>query len=162
MTFDAFLRVDGIPGETKDVKYKDWIEVTTYGLGVQQPASATASSVGGASSERANFEPITVTKLVDKSSPKLFEASFTGKHIKEVIIEICRAGTDKQKYLTIKMEQVLISSFRQGGGGDFPTEHVSFSPGKIVMTYSQQNRSDGAPGGNVAAGWDLTQNKTTV
>jgi type VI protein secretion system component Hcp len=61
-----------------------------------------------------------------------------------------------------KMEQVLISSFRQGGGGDFPTEHVSFSPGKIVMTYTQQKRSDGAPGGNVATGWDLTQNKTTV
>jgi hypothetical protein len=30
------------------------------------------------------------------------------------------------------------------------------------MTYTQQKRADGTPGGNVAMGWDLTQNKTTA
>ena len=27
MAFDAFLKVDGIPGESTDDKHKDWIEI---------------------------------------------------------------------------------------------------------------------------------------
>ncbi|MDR2014384.1 MAG: type VI secretion system tube protein Hcp [Azoarcus sp.] len=160
MAFDAFLKVDGIPGESKDDRYKNWIEIKTFAHGVDQPVSRTVSSAGGATAERADFEPVTITKEVDISSPKLWEASYTGKHIKEVIIELCRAGGNKEKYLEIRMENVLVSNFRQGSGGEFPVEHVSFAPGKITMTYNQQKREDGMGGGCVAAGWDLQTNKT--
>jgi type VI secretion system secreted protein Hcp len=159
--FDAFVKVEGIPGESTDSRHTDWIEILSFNHGVVQPASTTASSSGGASSERATFSSINITKLVDKSSPKLYEASFTGKHISKVTMSFCRSGGDKEKYLEIVMEQVLITSFTQGGGtgsADFPTESLSFVPGKIKMTYTQQKR-DGKPGGNVAAGWDLTANK---
>ncbi len=37
MAFDAFLKIDGIPGESTDDKHKDWIEVLSYGVGIQQP-----------------------------------------------------------------------------------------------------------------------------
>jgi len=159
MAFDSFLKVDGAPGESKDDQHKDWIEVMSFAHGVNQPASSTVSSSGGATAERANFEPLTITKEVDKSSPKLYEAGFTGRHIKEVILEVCRSGGDKQRYLEIRMENVLVSGFRQGGGNEFPTEQVTFAPGKITMTYSQQKREDGALGGSVATGWDLQTNK---
>jgi type VI secretion system secreted protein Hcp len=119
----------------------------------------TVSSAGGATAERANFSSFTVTKLVDKASPKLFEACFTGRHIKEVIIEVCRAGGDKEKFMEIKMEQVLICNYDHDGGGDFPLETVCFAPGKINMVYTQQKRTDGIGGGCVAAGWDLIANK---
>lgn len=106
-----------------------------------------------------NFGPFAVSKLVDKASPKLFEVCCTGKHIKEIIVEVCRASGDKQKYLEIRMEQVIVSSYVQDSGGDFPHESVSFSAGKYKMTYTRQRREDGGAGGNVSGGWDLTQNK---
>lgn len=162
MAFDAFLKIDGIPGESTDDKHKDWIEITAYSHGVTQPASATASSNGGASAERVNFADLSVAKLVDKASPKLFEACCQGKHIKEVVIEVCRAGGDKQKFLEIRLEQVLISSYHHNAGGDFPTESVSFNAGKFKLVYSQQKRADGGLGGNVSGGWDLTQNKVAA
>ena len=37
---------------------------------------------------------------------KLLEACAKGQHIKDVTIELCRAGGDKLPYLEIKMEQV--------------------------------------------------------
>ena len=164
MTFDAFVKIDGIPGESSDDKHKGWIEITSFNHGVSQPASSTASSSGGATSERVNFGAFGISKLIDKSSPKLFEACCTGRHIKEVIIEICRAGGDKQRYLEIKMEQVLISSYSVGGTesgkSEFPSENLSFAPAVYRVTYSQQQRSDGTLGGSVAAGWDLRANKT--
>jgi type VI secretion system secreted protein Hcp len=121
----------------------------------------TASSSGGATAERANFAPLSVSKLVDKASPKLWEACYIGKHIKEVLIQVYRSDGDKKlKYLEIKMEQVLIANFDQGGGGVFPTENISFYPGKISMTYTRQAHESGGASGNVMAGWDLTTNKS--
>jgi len=159
MAFDAFLKIDDIPGESKDSKHADWIEIIDFVHSVSQPVSSTASSAGGAATERANFSTINISKLVDMASPKLYEACFTGKHIKEVIIEVFRAGGEKEKYLEIKMEQVLIAYFEQGGGENFPVERVSFAPGKINMIYSRQKREDGTGGGSVATGWDLRANK---
>jgi type VI secretion system secreted protein Hcp len=161
MAFDAFLKIDGIPGESTDDKYKDWIEVLTYGHEVEQPVSKTASSAGGATAERVNFGIFSITKHVDLTSPKLLEAVCTGRHIKEVTLVVCRAGGNKEKYLEIKMEQVLISRYSHlGGGGDFPGERIDFAPGTFRLTYTQQKRADGVPGGNVAMGWSLITNKT--
>jgi len=164
MAFDAFIQIDDIPGESTDEAHKNWIEVTSFNHGVHQAISTTASSAGGATAERADFSTFDITKEVDLASPKLFEASFTGKHIPKIVVEFCRAGGAKEKYLTIELEQVLISDFSQGGGDTstigFPVERVSFAPGKIKMTYSQQKREDGTGGGVVAAGWDSTKNKS--
>ena len=60
------------------------------------------------------------------------------------------------------MEQVLISGYHQEAGSDFPTEALSFTPGKFKIVYSQQKRGDGGVGGNVSGGWDLTQNKVAA
>jgi type VI secretion system secreted protein Hcp len=159
MAFDAFLKIDSIPGESTDSQYKNWIEVLSYGHEVKQPVSYTASSAGGATAERVNFGAFSITKAVDLASPKLLEACCTGKHIKEITLVVCRAGGDKQKYMEIKMEQVLIADYRHLGGGEFPTETIEFAPGTFKLTYSQQKRTDGAPGGNVIAGWSLIANK---
>jgi type VI secretion system secreted protein Hcp len=161
MAFDTFLKIDSIPGESTDAKHKDWIEIQSYSHGAQQTASRTVSTAGGATAERVDVGDFHVNKLVDKSTPKLFEACCTGAHIKEVILEVCRAGGDKQKFIEIKMEHVLITNYKHSGDGEsFPSERFSLNPGKIKITYSQQKRSDGVLGGNVAAGWDLIANKT--
>jgi type VI secretion system secreted protein Hcp len=164
MAFDAFLKVDGIPGESADDKHKGWIEVESFDLCAEQPVSNVVSTAGGASAGRVEHHDFVVRKLIDKSTPKLFDACNAGKHIKEIILELCRAGGDKQKYLEIKMEQVMISKFNPSTwkGADFPSEEVHFNYGKIVITYIQQKRDDGTAAGNIAAGWDLTTNKATA
>ncbi len=160
MAFDAFVKIDGIPGESTDDKHKDWMEVLTFNWGANQPASATASSSGGATSERANFDNFEVTKSIDKASPKLALACADGTHIKQITVELCRAGKDKVKYMEYKLSNCIISSITNGGGGEGePAEHLSFNYGKIEWTYTQQKRSDGSGGGNVAAGWDREGNK---
>ena len=163
MAFDAFLKIDGIPGESSDDKHKDWIEILSYSMGITQPTSGSASTAGGATSERAHFQDFSIVKALDKASPKIALACASGAHLKEVTVELCRAGGDKVKYMEYKMSNCIISSFRPGGsahGGEtLPLEEVGFNYGKIEWTYTQQKRADGAGGGNVAAGWDLEANK---
>lgn len=163
MAFDAFLKIDGIDGESTDDKHANWIEVLSYSTGLSQTASGSASTAGGATSQRADFQDFSIVKALDKASPKIAVACADGTHIKSVILELCRAGGDKVKYMEYKLSNCIISSVRPGGSSagneTLPLEEVAFNYGKIEWTYTQQKRGDGSGGGQVAAGWDLEKNK---
>ncbi len=102
MAIDIFMKIDDIEGESTDNKYAGWIELIRFGLGVKQIVSRTASSAGGASAERADLSDFSIRKLLDKSSPKLALACAAGTHIDRIVVELCRAGTDKITFTTIK------------------------------------------------------------
>ncbi len=160
MAADNFLQIDGIKGESTDDKHKEWIEVLSYNWGVSQTAStAGVSGTSASAGQRADFQDLTIVKLMDKSSPPLMKACAKGEPIKEVKLELCRAVGDKQVYMEYKLEQVIISSVSTGGGGGGEaTESVTFNYGKIQLTYTPFDR-DGKAMGKVPAGWDLTKNK---
>ncbi len=163
MAFDAFLKIDGIPGESTDDKHKDWIEILSFHWGVSQPSSGGRSTGGAASAERCNHSDFSIVHTLDKASPKLFLACCKGDHIKEVKVELCRAAGDKSKYMEYKMTDVLISSVRPGGaaqGGEaLPLEEASFNYGKIEETYTLTDHKTGKPSGDVKANWDQVTNK---
>jgi type VI secretion system secreted protein Hcp len=110
-----------------------------------------------------------IRKAVDKASAKLFEACCKGTHIAKIQLNVNRAGGDKLTYLTINLEEVVVSSVKAVAGGnqggedkavsDLPIEEISFNFARIKTTYTQQSRSDGQGGGNVTGGWDRTANK---
>jgi type VI secretion system secreted protein Hcp len=162
MAFDAFLKCEGIDGESADDKHKNQIEVLSYNTGVTQRASGSASSHGNLASERADFHPLVIVKALDKASPKLSLACATGEHLKTVTLELCRAGGDKQPYMEYKLTDVIVTSVRPGGSGrgeSVPLEEVAFAYAKIEWKYTQTKVEGGGGGGNVVAGWDLKANK---
>ena len=159
MAFDAFIKIEGIPGEALDEQYRDWIEIAGYSFGAHQSTSATASSAGGASSGRTTLTNFTFTKLLDKSSCKILEASCAGEHLAKVTLALSRAGADKLKYLEIALEEVIIADYMQTAGNGVPLEVVQLDYGRIKTTYIQQKRSDGSSGGNITGGWDRINNK---
>jgi type VI secretion system secreted protein Hcp len=170
MAFDAYLQIDGIPGEALDEAHENWVEVLGYQYGATQATSATASSSGGASSERVVLSDFTIRKPVDKASAKLFEACCKGTHIGALKLHVNRAGGDKVTYLVIDMEEVVVSSVDFVGGGnqtgdskelsDLPVEEIKFNFARIMTTYIQQSRHDGIGGGSVVGGWDRSRNTT--
>ncbi|RAS23688.1 MULTISPECIES: Hcp family type VI secretion system effector [unclassified Pseudomonas] len=159
MAFDAYIKIDEIPGEALDEKYNKWIEVTGYEFGVSQSTSATASSAGGATSGRTAVSNFRFTKFLDSASCKLMEASCAGLHLKEVKLALCRAGGDKLKYYEVILEEVIIADYTQSAADGVPIEVVQLDYGRIKTTYTQQKRIDGSGGGNIAGGWDRISNK---
>ncbi|MFJ2985166.1 MULTISPECIES: Hcp family type VI secretion system effector [unclassified Pseudomonas] len=159
MAFDAYIHVDGIPGEALDEKYNKWIEVLGYDFGVTQSISATASSAGGATSGRTSVTNFTFRKYLDSASCKLMEVSCTGQHLKEVKLALCRAGGDKLKYYEIILEEVIIAEYSQSVDTGVPLEVVQLNYGRIKTTYTLQRRLDGGSSGNIAGGWDRIANK---
>lgn len=163
MAFDAFLKIDGIPGESQDDKHKEWIEILSYSFGVSQPSAGNRSTGGAAAGQRVDIHDMSIVHHLDTASPKLFLHCCNGKHIPKVTIELCRATGDKTQYMEYKMEDVIVSNVRPGGssqGGEpLPLEEVSFNFGKITLTYTGTDHKTGKPGGKVAANWSTVQNK---
>ncbi|MEE4884533.1 type VI secretion system tube protein Hcp [Pseudomonas alliivorans] len=159
MAFDAYIKIEGVPGEALDDRYKDCIEITGYVFGMNQSTSATASSSGGASSGRTSLSDFTFTKTLDKSSCKLIETLCAGKHLKEVVLTLHRAGGEKIKYFEVLLEELIISNYTQSADDGVPTETISLNYGKIKTTYTLQKRSDGSSGGNISGGWNRINNQ---
>jgi type VI secretion system secreted protein Hcp len=162
MAVDMFLKVDGVDGESTDDKHKKEIEVLSYSWGISQQRSASASSAGSLSSQRADFHDFSIVKAVDATSPKLALFCADGTHIKNIRLELCRSGGDKQPYMEYKFTDVLVTGFKPGGSGHgeaLPLEEVSFTYGKAEWKYTQTKVEGGKGSGNVAGGWDLKANK---
>jgi type VI secretion system secreted protein Hcp len=158
MAFDAFIKIDGIDGESTDGKHNGWIELLSCGVTVAQKVSESASTAGGASSERADFTDFSLVKQIDSSSPKLTLSCAAGTHINNIVIDFCRAGTEKTKFMEYRLSNCIISKVEMVAQGEFPVEKVTINFGKIQWAYTKQNRQGGGAMGNIAAGWDRQRN----
>lgn len=163
MAIDVYLQIDGIKGESSDGRHKDWIECSSVHWDVTQPRSATASTGGGHTAERAELADITFTKHADLSSPILLQTCASGKTIPKAKLEFMRADGNgaRIKYFEIELENVLVGHVEPDlHPGDILAEHVGLKYSKIKWKYTQQKiGGGGGGGGSTVGGWDLASNK---
>ena len=156
---DYFLKIDGIDGESQDAKYKNAIDVLSWSLGVSN--AATMATGGGGGAGKAAFNDATFVMKVSKASPKLKLACASAEHIKKVVLSCCKAGKDKQQFLTYTFSDCIVSSYQTGGSGSadiVPTDQISLNYAKIETEYKAQ-KPDGTLDGGIKAGWDLKGNQ---
>ncbi|NEU11873.1 type VI secretion system tube protein Hcp [Methylobacterium sp. BTF04] len=158
MAVDIFFKLDGIKGEAQDDKYKDEIDVLAWSWGASQ--SGTTHGGSGSGAGKVTVQDLSVTKYIDKSSAALFQHCCNGKHIKKGKLIVRKAGDKPLEYLTIELEEVMITHISMGGSGseDRLTENVTFNFGQFHVKYAQQNK-DGSKGAEVEHKFHIAQNK---
>lgn len=158
---DLFLKLDGIPGESRDDKHKDEIDLVAFSWGVDQRGEGGrpgGGRPGGAGRPgRPDFRAFSFQMRASKASPVLFLACASGKHIKEAMLSVRKAGGRPLEYVKIKFTDVVVTSFEQTSGDEAPAEMVAFDFGGIDFAYTSQDAS-GGPGPVTQTGWDLSQN----
>jgi type VI secretion system secreted protein Hcp len=148
MAIDVYLQIDGIRGESVS-----W--------SISQPKSATSSTGGGHTAERAELSDISFHKACDMASPILAQTCATGKTIPKAKFEFWRAygQGERIKYCVIDFANVLISHVAPSvGAGSIMSENIALKFSKMKWRYCQQKVTGGA-GGNTAGGWDLATNR---
>jgi|SRR4051794_29088484 len=156
---DAFLKIDGIEGESQDNKHGKEIEILSYSFAATQ--TGTSAMGGGAGAGKVSMQDIHFTHTIDKASPKLMLACCTGDHIKSAIFTARKAGGSQMEYLIMTLSDVLVSSVSMAGHGNDnnkPTEQFSLNFSKIQYDYKEQ-KADGSLGGTVAMGYDIKKNQ---
>ena len=158
MAVDMFLKLDGIKGESKDAKHKEEIHIESFSWGLSQ--QGTFSSAGGGGAGKVQSTDLTVMKVLDKSTPLLMQHICGGKHIKDGLLTVRKAGDKPLEYLKIKLTDILVSSIQHsaGGGSELTMESLSLNFAKFELAYVEQ-KPDGSGEPPVPAGWDLKKNE---
>ena len=90
--------------------------------------AATAGGSGGASGKAAVHD-IQITRLTDKSSPKLFLACANGQHFKKATLTVRKAG----KQVVYTLTDVLIASTQSTGHGQKLTDSLTLNYAKLTI-----------------------------
>jgi len=142
MAIDYHLKIGSIKGESAHTKHKDEIDIMAWTWG----ATNHTTIVGhGLSAGKVSVSDLSITKRVDKSSPKLLELCATGKHVDDAVLTCSKSTgqTSTEDFLTIKMKEVYVTSYQIGGsaGEDVGAETVSLTCGSIHHDYKSQDKA---------------------
>ncbi|MBY0330208.1 MAG: type VI secretion system tube protein Hcp [Acetobacteraceae bacterium] len=143
-------------GESKVEGFSDYFEVSSFQFGVGRAISAAR----GTSAREGNIvsvSEITLTKVSDQTSIKLFEEALHGSLDRKVEIAFIRQGKGNKPvaYLTMKLEGCGISGFSMSSGGDRPTESLTLNFDKVEYNYDPI--SDDLSGKPIKYSWDLSK-----
>jgi type VI secretion system secreted protein Hcp len=143
---DMFLKIAEIDGESTDDKHRDWIEVNSFYMSTSQ------TWIGGLNPLVID---ITISKVLDKSTPKIMEKCAKFEVIPSVVLEFCRAGGDKSLFCKYELNDVIVSSYQTSGDNyDYkPSETITLSFGSIKVTYYELDYT-GKSKGTVEFTWD--------
>jgi type VI secretion system secreted protein Hcp len=154
-----YMKYGSIKGPVTTDGFKDWIELNSFQWG----ASRSIGTAARGSTTREHSEPslseITVTKLTDVASPKLFLDAVAGKLDNKVTIKFTTTTKGKvETFLTYDLENTGLSHYSMSSGGQDPMESLSLNYTKISETFT--GHDPGISGSPETVGYDLTQMKT--
>jgi type VI secretion system secreted protein Hcp len=134
MAFDAFLKIEGIEGDSTDRGHKGEIEILSWSWG--ETNTGTSSTGGGGGAGKVSMQDFHFTMQVSKASPDLMLACATGKHFKEATLTARKAGERQQEFLKITLSDVLVSSYQTDGNTKdkdvpLPVDQIALNFAKI-------------------------------
>lgn len=162
MATDAYLKIQGVDGESTAHGFEKWIEIESFSWGAETP-TRVGPGAGGMSTGRVEISSFNVSKKVDASTPILFQYCCTGKHFPQATVALTKAGGGGQdlKFLTYDFKGLFVSSIQMAGGADrnaLPSDGLAFSFGSVEISYTPQDAKGGA-GSPVRASYDVTKAK---
>lgn len=134
MAFDAFLKLDGIEGESLDHKHKGEIEVLSFSWGASNPTTIGSAS-GGAGAGKIKFNEFSIVKNMDTASPLIFQKICEGSRLPNGFFTLTDRSTGLAFY-KIHFEEVFISSVQPASspGGNSALESVSFAFANVSIS----------------------------
>ncbi|MBL8834637.1 MAG: type VI secretion system tube protein Hcp [Alphaproteobacteria bacterium] len=154
-----YMKYDGIDGSVTQKGHEKWIEI----LSCQFGAARSMTTLAGRAADREASEPsiseVVITKPNDDASAKLFEEAVIGTDGKKVTIEFVSTGSPGVKYLDVKLENVLVSSYTMSGssGDGRPMESVSLNFTKVMISHYKMDQKGAVTGSPIIAGYDVAK-----
>jgi type VI secretion system secreted protein Hcp len=152
---ELFVNIDGINGSSTAQGHVNWIEATSFSMGVTN----TRDTLTEGSVSKPSFQPLTITKPYDVASPQIAYVCAKGSIIPSVILEIEKTGAAGQPYVFVhvQLSNVVLSSVSSTlaeGSGLSLVEVLNLTYSKICWTYDSQDTSSGALTPHTAC-WNL-------
>jgi len=149
-----YLQIEGIKGNVTAKGHEDWIDISSVQWGVGRAISSSVGTSADREASKPSISEVSVTKLMEESTPLIFTEACVGKS-KKVSIHLCTTGTDTiDTYMEYDLEDCMISGYSMSSGGDRPSESISFSFTKLMMKYIPYDKA-GKAMSPLPAGYDM-------
>jgi len=154
-----YMKYGDIKGPVTTDGFKDWIELNSFQWGATRHIGTAARGSTTREHSEPHLSEITVTKLTDVASPKLFLDAVAGKLDNKVTISFTTTTKAKvETFLKYELENCGLSHYQMSSGGEDPMESLSLNYTKISETFT--GHDPGISGSPETVGYDLTQMKT--
>ncbi len=154
-----YIKYEGIDGEATHETHKKWLDIGSLQWGVGRAISTPAGSTANREASEPSVSEVTITKLMDSSSPKFFVESCTGAAGKKVQIHLVTTGSPGNTYAEYTLTNALVSAYSMSSGGDRPSESISISFTKLeykFIPYDDKNKA-GTP---ISVSYDISTTKS--
>jgi len=149
-----YLKVEGIDGKVTAAGHENWIDVSSLQWGVGRAISSSVGTSADREASKPSISEVSVTKLMDASSPMIFTEACVGKS-KKIQIHLCTVGTDAiETYMEYELEDCMFSGYSVSSGGDRPSESISLSFTKMTMKFIPHDDA-GKAQSPLPAGYDM-------
>lgn len=183
MAIDSFMYFQGYPpakdylksesqvdlaGTPANEIYKDFkdaqdakglFEIADYSFDIEQVLSIGSQS-SGAGAGKVSFNPFSITRNIDKSSPDLFQNACSGKPYANVGLGLRKSAGGNVSgtfFLQFIFKLVAVKTISWAHDDESPKETTTFEYGGLVIRYGQQN-ADGTIPNIIAKGWNRVKN----
>lgn len=142
---------------TLDPKSNQFLKVASFNSDIVQTLNIGSQSTG-AGAGKVTFNPFTIRKQSDATSPTLFQNAASGTPFKTVDVFFVNEGN----FITVRHTYKLGAVKTISWSADDPTvsglmETVIFEYGGLIVTINQQS-PDGRPGQPLQGGWNRVKN----
>ena len=134
-------------------------EIEEFSFGIEQTLNIGSQSTG-AGAGKVTFNPFSITRKIDRSSPTLLQMSCAGQPFKEVVLGLRKSagGTvTGRMYLVFRFKLVAVKTINWSNDEESPKETVEFEYGGLQVHYSQQD-PDGSMRTAIPGGWNRVFN----
>lgn len=154
-----YMKFEGVKGAVATGKYAGWIELESCQLGVHRSINSPVGRGANREAATPSVNEIVITKYQDIASSDLFKASLYGGG-KKVTIDFVKSDKDGlNSYMTIELENTLVSSYNISGHGggvnDKPMESLSLNFTKITFSTQSKDPPAKPSPSQTKATWDL-------
>jgi type VI secretion system secreted protein Hcp len=134
-------------------------EVEDYSFDIEQTTTIGSQSTG-AGAAKVSFNPFSITRKIDLSSPTFFYYSCSGKSFKNVYLGLRKAaGTEASGafFLLFTFKLVAVKTLGWAADEESPKETVTFAYGGLHISYAKQEQN-GQMKTLFADGWNQVKN----
>jgi type VI secretion system secreted protein Hcp len=147
MATNITMKIEGITGESRVEGATGEIDILHYGVSSSAHQRGHLFMSGQSQHGKAEIEPLTFSKLVDKSTPQLLQKLTKGDHIPTVTITVrAQIQGDNKVTRTITLSDALLVSqaFNCAEGMENETFTLCFKQFKFDYTqYDNSGKSQG-------------------
>jgi type VI secretion system secreted protein Hcp len=152
----VYMKYAAINGDVTTNGFKEYIELTGVQWGVGRGVAMQSGSGEGRESTLPSLSEVTITKDYDTSSPDLLKEALSGaaKDVDIVFVRTNQAGSGSDKYLEVKMKDVIMSGLNMSSSGGKPSESIYLNYSSISFV-SVPMKDDGSQGTQSVVNFDL-------